>query len=234
MGKAVSRWVAAACMGALIPTALLVSSSAGHAAAPAADRAPRDPVGLIIFDPDRIDALKGGLGGVVFLALEAATASGPPRAAIRTGPLPLELLRAAGFDVVIAVAEWDGGAGASTRRPRRLSIEIQDARQQAFFKSTAEVMPAGTLGWKHARLAEITRDVQVEQLVVLMGSFDVALAGNLPQTQGYRKSFRGALATIPARSAYHAELVSGLIQKKYDLSEPHEPPVEGGGGFDHR
>lgn len=190
--------------------AALLAMTTGLFFAPRAARAV-ELAAVLVFDAGGVDAARKRLGAGTFVVIVDVTAAG----AILSGPIPLELVREAGYEARVTL----GDAAAA---PRRVGLAITDRAGRELFHAEAAPVAAGLTPLRTGGAAALGSGVAIEGLALLVRSIEAALAGNLPETDAFRARFASAVKAIPD-SAYRREIVDGLIRRKYDLTPQRDP-----------
>lgn len=195
---------------------VLIIVSTAQAASP-------DPVGLILFDPKQVDRKANRLTGTIFWAMAESDKAGRP-GRILVGPIPIEVLREAGYATDLAVNQWKADSSQS-RLPIALRVEIRDWEGRMVVRSENAVVGDSPGSLKHVAGALATQGMFSDPLWMLLRAVETALDGNLPETNRLRKRFREVLSDM-RRSAYRKELVDDIIAVRYQLEDQVDPSVE--------
>lgn len=169
---------------------------------------------VLLFDAGGVDLKRRRLGAGTFLVI-VDTASG---GAILSGPIPLELLREAGYEARVEFIRESAAV-------HRIGLRIADRADREVFRSETAPVAAGLTQLRTGSGAALGSGSSIDGLAMLIRSIELALAGNLPETDAFRARFASAVRAMP-NSAYRREVVDGLIRRKYDLTPQQDPTAD--------
>lgn len=173
-----------------------------------------EPTAVLLFDAGEVDLKRRRLGAGTFLVIVDTAAGG----AILSGPIPLELLREAGYEARVEFMRESSAV-------HRIALRIADRVGREVFRSETAPVAAGLTQLRTGSGAALGSGSSIDGLAMLIRSIELALAGNLPETDAFRARFASAVRAMP-NSAYRREVVDGLIRRKYDLTPQQDPTAD--------